>query len=167
MINKKDIVDTITLLKMTYPGSLKDLQEDELKMMVDIWYEDFKNTPKEKFNKAIQEIRYTNKFFPSIADIKEKVAKGNVSLPLAEDEWQEVINSIRKYGYYRQEQALESLNPYTRKITQYIGFERICMASPEEQKWNKKNFIEEYNSLKDKEINNLQISSNGKLMLNE
>lgn len=167
MINKKDIVDTITLLKMTYPGALKDLQEDELKMMVNIWYEDFKNTPKEDFNKAIQEIRYTNKFFPSIADIKEKVAKGNVNLPLAEDEWQEVINSIRKYGYYRQEQALESLNPYTRKITQYIGFERICMASPEEQKWNKKNFIEEYNSLKDKEINNLQISSNEKLMLNE
>lgn len=167
MINRKDIVDTITLLKITFPGGLKDLGEDELNLMIDVWCEDFKNTPKEDFNKAIQEIRYTNKFFPSIADIKEKVAKENVNLPLAEDEWQEVINSIRKYGYYRQEQALESLNPYTRKITQYIGFERICMASPEEQKWNKKNFIEEYNSLKDKEINNLQISSNEKLMLNE
>ena len=167
MINKKDIVDILTLLKMTYPGALKDLQEDELKMMVEIWCEDFKNTPKEDFNKAIQEIRYTSKFFPSIADIKEKLAKDKVNLPDAEDEWQEVINSVHRYGYYRQQDALNSLNPYTRKITQYIGFERICMASPEEQVWNKKNFIEEYNALKDKEVNNLQIGSTDKLMLNE
>lgn len=166
MINRKDIVDTITLLKITFPGGLKDLGEDELNLMIDVWCEDFKNTPKEDFNKAIQEIRYTNKFFPSVADIKEKLAKSKVNIPSAEDEWQEVLKAIRQYGYYRKEQALESLKPYTAKIVNYIGFERICMATPEEQTWNKKNFITEYNTLKDTLTENLQIGTS-ELLLNE
>ena len=168
MIDKKDIIDTITLLKITYPSSLKDIGETELKMMIEVWYNDFKDTTKEDFNKAIQEIRYTNKYFPSIADIKEKLAKTKTSnLPDAEDEWQDVIRAVRQYGSWSEKEALESLKPYTRKITEYIGFNRICMATPEEQKWNKKEFVEEYNSLVNKSATNLQIGINERNLLNE
>lgn len=168
MITKKDIIDTITLLKITYPNSLKDISEDELKIMIEVWTQDFKNTTKENFNKAIQNIRYTNKFFPSIADIKEELAKIQINnIPNAEDEWQEVLYAVRGYGSYREREALESLKPYTAKITKYIGYYRICTSTQEEQIWNKKKFIEEYNSLLDKNIINLQIGNKEKLMLNE
>lgn len=167
MLDKKDIIDAITLLKMTYPNSLRDYGENELKMMIEVWYNDFKDTKKEDFIKAINDIRYTSKYFPSIADIKEKVAKTSVNLPDAEDEWQDVLRAVRQYGSWNEKEALESLEPYTRKIVQYIGFNRICMATPEEQTWNKKEFIGEYNSLKDKVVEHTQIGVSESKLLNE
>lgn len=160
MINRKDIVETISLLKITYPSALKDLSEQELSLMIDVWTRDFENTPKEIFNKAINNIRNKNRFFPSIADIKEEIAKMKIGdIPEAEDEWQEVISAVHRWGSYRQAEALEDLKPYTAKIVGYIGYMNICTATKEEQVWNKKEFIEEYNALKDKEIVNLQIGS--------
>ena len=157
MINKKDIADAITLFKFSFPGALKDLKESDLQVM-----------PKEDFINAINEIRYTNKFFPSVADIKERLAKKNVAtLPDAEEEWQEVLGAVRRYGSYREEEALKSLKPYTSRIASLIGYYRICTSTQEEQVWNKKEFIEEYNTLRDKAMENLQIGVNEKLMLNE
>lgn len=165
MITKKDIVDTITILKMTYPGALKDFSETELEAMVEVWYQDFKDNTKEEFNKAINEIRYTSQYFPSVATIKEKLVK-KVDFPDANDEWLKVINAVRRYGSYREKEALESLNSYTAQIVKYIGFYRICTSTQDEQKWNKKEFIAEYNTLKDKQITNLQIGSREVNLLN-
>ena len=168
MIDRKDIIETITLLKITYPSALKDLGKEELSLMVDVWVRDFENTPKELFNKAINNIRNKNKFFPSVADIKEEIAKMQVSnIPEAEDEWQEVLKSVRRFGSYNQDKAIASLKPYTAKIVGYIGYQRICMAESDEQVWNKKEFISEYNALKDKEIENLQIGGKERLMIGE
>ena len=114
----------------------------------------------EEFSSAIQELIKTEKYFPSIAHITEQIAKLKlVNIPSAEDEWQEVINAVHRWGSYRQAEALEDLKPYTAKIVGYIGYMNICTATKEEQVWNKKEFIEEYNALKDKEIINLQIGS--------
>lgn len=168
MITKKDIVDTITLLKITYPNSLKEFRDNELKLMIEVWTKDFKDTPKEEFNKAIQNIRNTSKFFPSVSDIKEQIAKNKIEkISSAEEEWQNVLSAVRMYGSYREQEALESLKPYTAKITKYIGYYRICTSTQEEQVWNKKEFISEYNSLVDKDILALQTGNTEKLMLNE
>lgn len=161
MIDRKIIVEAISLLKITYPNSLKDLGEADLKMMIDVWYNDFKDVSKEEFKKAIQDIRYTSKFFPSIADIKEEIARIKTNdIPEAEDEWQEVLNTVRQFGSYREQEALQDLKPYTSKIVRYIGYQRICASTPDEQTWNKKEFIGEYNALKDKVRNDLQLGMN-------
>ena len=126
MIDRKTIVETITLLKITYPSSLKDFKEAELKIMVDTWLRDFKDVSKEEFNKAIQQLRYTSSFFPSVADIKKTIAGNKMEdFPLAEDEWMNVLEAVTRYGSYRQEEAMKSLKPYTAKIVGYIGFLRM------------------------------------------
>ena len=103
-------------------------------------------------------------FFANVArtyNISKQIAKTKLSnVPEAEDEWQEVLKSVRRFGSYNQDKAIASLKPYTAKIVGYIGYQRICMAESDEQVWNKKEFISEYNSLKDKEIENLQIGNN-------
>ena len=104
---------------------------------------------------------------PSIAKITKTIAKTKVNLPDAEDEWQDVLRAVRQYGSWDEKGALESLEPYTRKIVQYIGFNRICMATPEEQVWNKKEFIGEYNSLKDKVVEHTQLGVSEIKLLNE
>lgn len=167
MISKKDIVDTITLLKITYPSALKDFGENELKMMIEVWYNDFKNTKREDFKRAIEEIRKTSSFFPSIADITKTLAQNQLNgLPRAENEWDRVIDSVHSFGSYREKEALNSLGDYTAKIVKLIGYQRICMATSEEQVWNKKEFIGEYNALKDHLTTNLQIGIEERGMLN-
>lgn len=157
MMNQETIIKAIALLKASYPSALNNISKEDLKTMIKVWYEDFKDVPKQEFLEAINSVRYTSKFFPSIAEIKEKLAKRKLEdVPSAEDEWLQVKKAINKYGYYREIEAMKSLNPYTAKIVSYIGFQRICMSSPEEQTWNRKEFIEEYNALKEKNILDIQ-----------
>jgi len=166
MVDEKIIKETLALLKVTYPSALKDIDKETALLMIKVWTKDFKETNKELFLQAINNIRSKNKFFPSIADIKEEIAKMQVSnIPDGEEEWQEVLKAVRRYGSYGQEDALGSLKPYTAKIVGYIGYQKICMSTPDEQTWNKKEFIAEYNSLKDKEIINLQIGEKERLMI--
>lgn len=160
-MTKEDFIKGIKFLELSYG---KDFTEEQ----VEVWYQMLGEYSVEEFSKATQDLVKTEKYLPSIAHITKAIAKQKTAgIADAEDEWKEVINSIHTFGYYRQKQALESLKPYTRKIINYIGYERICMATPEEQVWNKKNFIEEYNTLKDKITENLQIGTNERLMLNE
>lgn len=159
-MTKEDFIKCIKMLSIAYN---KDFTEEQ----VEVWYSMLGEYTIEEFSKAIQDLIKTEEYLPSIAHITKAIAKQHTSnLPNAEDEWQEVLKAIRQYGYYRKEQALESLKPYTAKIVNYIGFERICMATPEEQTWNKKNFITEYNTLKDTLTENLQIGTS-ELLLNE
>ena len=159
-MTKEDFIKGIKFLELSYG---KDFTEEQ----IEVWYQMLGEYSVEQFSKATQDLVKTEKYMPSIADITKAIAKQQTSnLPSAEDEWREVINSIHQFGYYRQEQAIKSLKPYTAKIVNYIGYERICMATPEEQTWNKKNFITEYNTLKDTLTENLQIGTS-ELLLNE
>lgn len=158
MVDEKTIKETLTVLKVSYPSALRDLDKETATLMIGIWLKDFKNTKKELFLEAVNNIRNKSDFFPTIAQIKKEIANLEVKdIPKAEDEWQEVLMAVRKYGYYRSKEALDSLNPYTAYITRHIGFMNICNATEEQQVWNKKEFIGEYNALKDKEIENIQI----------
>lgn len=131
----------------------KELTQEQ----IDIWYSFLKDYTVEELNSAVKTLVDTQKYLPTIAHIKEQIAKSKLSnVPEAEDEWQEVINVVHNFGSYREQQALECLSPYTAKIVGYIGYYRICMATPEEQVWNKKEFIAEYNALKDKDIIQMQ-----------
>lgn len=162
MVDEKTIKETLTMLKLTYPNSFKDLSKEEALMMIKLWCEDFKNTQKELFIKAINNLRNTSTYLPNVAMIKKEIANIQIKeIPKAEDEWLKVLQAVRRYGSYREKEALESLEEYTSYITRHIGYQNIC--SSEDQTWNKKEFIEEYEVMKDKEITNLQIGNNDDL----
>lgn len=167
MVDEKTIKETLTLLKVTYPTALKDLDKDTALAMIKVWLNDFKDTNKEIFLQAINNIRNKSEFFPNVSQIKKEIALLQTSeIPKAEEEWQEVISAVHRYGSYREQEALNSLNEYTRKIVELIGYYRICTSTQEEQTWNKKEFIGEYNAMKDKQIENIQIGVEEKKMLN-
>lgn len=160
-MNKEDFIKGMKILGEAYN---KDFTESQ----VELWYQMLGGYTKKEFKDAILELIKTEEYLPSIAKITKTIAKSKTShLPKAEDEWQDVIRAVRQFGSWDEEGALESLKPYTRKIVQHIGFKRICMASPEEQTWNKKDFIGEYNSLTDKLVENLQLGVSEMKLLNE
>lgn len=159
-MNKQDFLEGITILGIAYD---KEFTEEQ----VSVWYQMLGNYTKQEFKNAIQDLIKTEEHLPSIAKIIKTISKAKVNLSDAEDEWQDVIRAVREYGSWDEKGALESLQPYTRKIVEYIGYKRICMATPEEQKWNKKDFIGEYNSLKDKLVENIQLGTSEMKLLNE
>ena len=61
---------------------------------------------------------------------------------------------------YRQQEALDHMKPYTAYITNHIGYINICMSN--DNTWNKKEFIAEYNQLKEQEKELIQIGENKK-----
>ena len=152
-MNKEKFLKIITYMGIVY-------NKEFSKEQISVWYSFLKDYSEEELNNAVKYLINTEKHLPTIAHIKEQIAKNKMSsLPEAEDEWQKVLLSVRQYGSYRQIEALKSLSPYTAKVVNYIGYYKICNASSEEQTWNKKEFIAEYNALKDKQIIELQIEN--------
>ena len=71
----------------------------------------------------------TNKFPPTIADIREEVTKIKYPTPdNAEMKWLEVLEAVKKYGSYNEPDALASLDPMTRQAVKAIGYKTICMS---------------------------------------
>lgn len=160
-MNKQEFLEGMTFLGIAY-------NKEFTKQEIEVWYQMLGKYTKEEFSNATQELIKTHRSLPSIAEITKQISEMKLSnLPEAEDEWQEVINAVHRFGYYREKEALESLSPYTAKIVSYVGYKRICESTSEEQTWNKKEFIGEYNTLKDKEIINLQIGNEERKLLSE
>lgn len=95
-----------------------------------VWYDFFKDTDYEVFRQAVKRIIPKVKYLPSIAELKEEIAVlTNPMLQLdVDEEWNSVIQAIRKYGNYNGIAALESLKPETREIVKTIGWYRLCMS---------------------------------------
>lgn len=165
-MNKEIITKGLALLKYAYPNTFKNYTNEDTEMMIIVWLKHFKNDDPEKFATAINNLIKKSTYIPSIADVKREIAELTLSfIPKAEDEWNEVLKLVRKYGSYGEIQALNEMNEYTRYIVKHIGFRNICLA--ENQTWNKKEFIGEYNELKNKNIENLQIGYQNNLKMLE
>lgn len=105
---------------------------------------------------AIQKYMLTNKFAPTIADIRELATSVQVGeKPLWSDGWEEVLRAIRKYGSYRESEALESMTETTRAAVQRLGFRNICMS--ENIMADRANFRMIYEQIADREYNTKQI----------
>lgn len=78
---------------------------------------------------AIKKYMLTNKFPPTVAEIRELAAGIVNGDPLTWGEsWERALNAVRKYGSYNKGAALESLDPLTRKCVDSIGYMQLCMS---------------------------------------
>lgn len=129
-MNKESFLNVMNYLGIAYN---KEITPE----IVKLWYGFFKDYDEETFKNAIYQIISVEKFFPSIAMVKEMIAsQNNSNLSLsAEEEWSKVIDSVRKYGMYQEEEALNSLNEITRNVMKRIGYKELCLAD-ENRKYN-------------------------------
>lgn len=157
-MNKEIIAQGLTYLKYTFPSAFNSFTESDIDSMVNIWLSNFKDDDPKSFKIAITRLSQKCKWCPSIAEIKKEIAIiNNPILELdAEQEWANILVAIRKYGVYQVENALNSLNPYTAKIVEMLGFERFCLS--ENINWEKRQFIELFNSYKEQDLENLSMS---------
>jgi len=163
-MNKEIITKGLALLKYAYPNTFKNYSREDTEMMIIVWLKNFEDEDSKMFINAVNNLIKKSSFMPSIADVKHEIAELSTGfIPKAEDEWNKVLNLVHKYGSYNEEKALNEMNHYTRYIVEHIGFRNICFA--ENQIWNKKEFIGEYNELKNKNIEYLQIGNQNNLKM--
>lgn len=94
-----------------------------------MWFALMGDLPYDVCNVSIQKYMLTNKFPPTVAEIREMAAGVVNGDPLTWGEsWERALNAVRRYGSYNKAEALNSLDPLTRKCVESIGYMELCMS---------------------------------------
>lgn len=96
---------------------------------MELWFRQLQDIPYPVAEATLNKWVATNKWSPSIAEIRELAAEiQNGKLPDWGEGWEQVNKAIRRFGYYRAKEALESLDPITREVVNRLGFTNLCLS---------------------------------------
>ena len=96
---------------------------------MELWYRELQDIPYQVAEAGLRQYVSTNKWSPSIADFREMASTiQNGSIPDWGDGWEQVLMAIRRYGSYREAEALESMDEITQACVKRLGFKNICMS---------------------------------------
>jgi hypothetical protein len=147
-VNKQEFGLFAAALKTYYPREalLPNNQAMEL------WYKQLSDIPYHIAEMSLNKWVATNKWSPSIADIREmSVTIKNGEKPQWSDGWEEVLKAIRCFGSYRETEALESMSELTRLSVRRLGFKNLCMS--ENIMADRANFRMIYEQMADRDYN--------------
>ena len=96
---------------------------------MELWYRELQDIPYQVAETALRKWVATNKWSPSIAEIREAVTGiSKERIPDWSEAWETVLMAVRTYGYYQPVEAMASLDERTRTCVRRIGFRNICMS---------------------------------------
>lgn len=124
-MNKAEFATFAVALKTYYPKE-KLLPNDKA---MELWFYQLNDIPYKVAEVMLNRWAATNKWSPSIADIREQAAE----LMQGEakewgEAWQEVLKAIRFFGTYKEEEALKSLDETTRAVVKRLGYRNLCFS---------------------------------------
>ena len=124
-MDKKEFSLFAMALKTYYPR--EQLLPNQQAM--ELWYRELCDIPYNVAEMALRKWVSTNKWSPSIADIREMTSGIVNGDPLTWGEsWERAMTAVRRFGSYNQAAAMDSLDPLTRKCVESIGFITLCMS---------------------------------------
>lgn len=122
-MTKGEIAKLLAVLAASYPR----FEVDDLK--VQVWHEMLGDLDYSVASLAVKKAVLLNTFPPAISEVREAAAEiMNPERITGPEAWGEVTRAIRKYGYYRQQEALASLSPITARVVRYMGWREICVS---------------------------------------
>lgn len=124
---------------------------------MELWYRELQDIPYSVAEAVLRQWVSTNKWSPSIAEIREMsftVQNGNI--PDWGDGWEQVLFAIRRYGTYRIPEAMESFDPITKRCVERLGFRNICLS--ENINHDRANFRMIYEQLAEREKKEKQLA---------
>lgn len=96
---------------------------------MDLWFYELKDLDFNVASLALRKYVNTEKYPPTIADLRRlatECVQGQT-----EDwgkGWEATVKAIHRYGYYREEEALQSFSDITRQTVKRLGFKQLCMS---------------------------------------
>ena len=151
-MNKKEFAIFVSALRTYYPKE-KILPNEQA---MQLWFNQLQDIPYKVAEVTLNKWVATNKWSPSIADIREQAtALTQGAAKDWGDAWQEVIKAISYYGSYREDEALESLDETTRRVVKRLGFRNLCMS--EEIQVDRANFRMIYEQQQERDKQDAQL----------
>ena len=99
------------------------------KEAMQLWYRELRDIPYNVAEASLRKWVSTNKWSPSIAEIREMAANvQHGDIPDWGEGWEEVQRAIRKHGMYNVKAAMDSFTPLTRQTVERLGFRNICVS---------------------------------------
>lgn len=120
-MNEYEVSKLLAVLAAAFPR----FEVDDMK--VNVWHEMLGDIPYDVAQVAVKKLILENTFPPSIAEVRKAVTEiTNSRLKTAAEAWGEVVQAVHRYGYYREQEALENMSPETARVVRYIGWQEIC-----------------------------------------
>ena len=151
-MNRKEIINLLGIATANFP----DLQQKDMKPTAVLWEKALSDVPYDVAEKALLKVLSTSKFFPTIADIREAV--GQLTQPRtldAMEAWGLIGEAIRKYGFYRQKEAMESLPDDVVAMVKRFTWRELCLSENVETLRTQFSMAWETHSKRQKELKSL------------
>lgn len=115
---------------------------------VKIWYSLLRDIPYKILNAATMSWIATEHFPPTIADLRQRALR--MTQP-ERHEWSEAWQMVRRamqiYGYYRKDEAMESMPEDVRAAADRIGWSELCLMPIEQEQVYRAQFRDIYNAI--------------------
>lgn len=156
MLDKKTFAVGIALLASVYE-KLERITTD--KFLCEQWYKMLADLSDEQFKYAIEVIVKTQKFSPTISEIREKALEYNNAELTAEEAWAVVYCDIHSRGYYNEphydDWKLEAAK-------NAIGWQTLCSMLEDDKNTIRAHFMRIYNSFRERQ-KQIETTQNPKL----
>lgn len=124
---------------------------------MELWFRELQDIPFQVAEAALRKWVQTNKWSPSIADIRAMAASVALKeIPDWGDAWEAACKAIRRFGSYNQKEAMDSLDPLCRKAVERLGFINLCRS--ENVAADRANFRMVYETLAKREQTEQQVA---------
>ena len=124
LVSKQEFATLVLAMQAMYGDEFIGTEE-----VMDVWFALLHDLDYQILSKALQKHMLTNKFKPTVAELREIYA--DLICPVISDwseGWEQVSKAIGHYGMYRTEEAMESFDEVTREAVKRLGFQNICLS---------------------------------------
>lgn len=125
---------------------------------IKLWFKLLQDLEYPAVQAAAQKYILTNKFPPTVADLREMsmdVKQGD-QLTWGES-WKKFKNAVRVYGIGKEKEALESLDPLTRKVTELFGYKSFCLSDVQNEMADRAHFQRIFETVAKRESENQKL----------
>lgn len=120
----REVMTLIAMATSVHPS----LQEKDMRPTLEVWRKIIGDIPYDVAQQAVATVIASSKFFPTPAEIREAAAL--ITQPRSLDymeAWGLITDAIRKYGHYREAEALASLPADVAEMARQFGFRNLCL----------------------------------------
>lgn len=124
MVTKQEFATLVVAMQAMYGEDFLGTEE-----ALEVWYALLHDLDYQILSKALQQYMLTNKFKPTVAELREIYAE--LVSPATSDwseGWGQVSKAIRHYGMYQEKAAMESFDEVTREVVKCLRFQNICLS---------------------------------------
>lgn len=148
-MNKEETKGLFLLVKGSYPNAYRDIDEVQLKIMVNSWHSFFEDIPVQVMVKVVQKHILNSVYPPSVKELREEALKivSPTLLVSPEEAWESGMKAIRKFGRYRKDEGMATLSDSTKRVINSIGWERLCNCTDEDLGYLKNDFVKFYSDV--------------------